>query len=239
MSMTRSLLTSTAVLVGTSTAMLMGGIAKAEPAPAPSPVLPAISAIEQLANVPAIAPRILQDAASSLTGVPATAPAPAAPSPAASITLPQPSLPGQIGLPQPATVVHPASIPAASPVMDPSQLVPNASMNLPTVPGLPVPLPQQVSLPGDLASLLPGVPSVTPGVLPGTAPAVTPGAVPATVPGVTPSAVPGAFPTVTTGAFPTVTPGAVPDAVVNPSAVSPVTALLPDLITLVPVSGLP
>jgi hypothetical protein len=35
-------------------------------------------------------------------------------------------------------------------------MLPQAQLNLPQIPGLPFPLPQQVSLPGDLASLFTG-----------------------------------------------------------------------------------
>jgi len=77
---------------------------------------------------PASAPQLLQSAMSALTGIPAT---PTAPAPAAGAS---------VGLPQPAAAV-----------------VPTAQLNLPTVPGLPVQLPAQLSLPGDLASLVPGV----------------------------------------------------------------------------------
>ncbi len=88
-----------------------------------------------------------------------------------------PTAPAPAGLPQPAAAV-----------------VPTAELNLPTVPGLPVQLPAQLSLPGDLASLVPGfVPMPNLGAKPaavGTIPAtgmpgaVTPAAA-AAVPGAT------------------------------------------------------
>ncbi|HLR99186.1 MAG TPA: hypothetical protein VK069_06275 [Mycolicibacillus parakoreensis] len=204
MSMTRSLLTATAVVVGTSTAMLTGGVARADTAPAPNPTPPAVPAIEQLANLPATAPMMLQDVAAKLGQGPATAPATPPPAASASVNVPQPHLPSQV----PATAVNPATTPNNS-------LVPNTSVNLPNVPGLPVPLPQQVSFPGDLTSLLPGVPATTPR---------TPAA-PRVTPGMAPGAVPGA---VTTPAAPSA-----------PSALAPTSGPMPDLAGLSPVSALP
>lgn len=206
MSMTRSLLTATAVVVGTSTAMLMGGVARADTAPAPNPTPPGVSAIEQLANIPATAPMMLQDAAAKLQG-PATAPVAPPPAASASVNVPQPHLPGQV----PATALNPAVAPN-------STMAPNASVKLPTVPGLPVPLPQELAFPGNLTSLLPGMPATSPAV-PATSPAVP--AAPAVVPGMVPSAVPSA-----------VTPSA-------PSAQAPTSTLVPDLAGLNPVSALP
>ncbi|OBJ67818.1 hypothetical protein [Mycobacterium sp. 1274756.6] len=177
MSFTRSLLTATAVVAGSSAALLMGGIAKADTAPAPNPAVPGTTAVEQLAAVPAAAPQVLQN----LTGLPATAPAPQPPTATASVNLPQPAP----AVPQPAatnplpglTATNPVA-PATSPVTGANQLVPNAQFNIPNVPGLPVPLPQQVSLPGDFTSLLPGgLPAATtPGTVPGVAPVTSPAA---------------------------------------------------------------
>lgn len=200
MSFTRSLLTATAVVAGSSAALLMGGIAKADTAPAPNPAVPGPAAVEHLAGVPAAAPQLLQN----LTGLPATAPAPQPPTATASVNLPQPGP----AVPQPAatsplpgiTATNPVT--PASPVTGANQLVPNAQFNIPNVPGLPVPLPQQVSLPGDFTSLLPG----------GLPAATAPGTV-GTVPGVAP--------------------------VTSPVATSPVTGLVPDMASLMPVSALP
>jgi hypothetical protein len=43
-------------------------------------------------------------------------------------------------------------------------MLPQAQLNLPQIPGLPFPLPQQVSLPGDLTSLLGGGSPLTSGL---------------------------------------------------------------------------
>ncbi|MGH3543388.1 MAG: hypothetical protein ACRDTO_13675, partial [Mycobacterium sp.] len=88
---------------------------------------------------------------------------------------------------------------AAAPVSGPAGLLPTGQLHLPQVPFLPVPLPQQVSLPGGLASLTPGgvrgprgvnQPSTTVASVPGTAPvASVPGTAPvASVPGTAPVA---------------------------------------------------
>jgi hypothetical protein len=45
---------------------------------------------------------------------------------------------------------------AAAPVTGPAAMLPQAQLNLPQIPGLPFPLPQQVSLPGDLTALIGG-----------------------------------------------------------------------------------
>src|ERR1700712_2450607 len=171
MSRTKSLLTASAIVVGSSAAMLTGGIAKADPVPAPSPALPGINIMEQLID-PAKAPQLLQQATAMLTGLNATSPAtpaipasalpslgsPAAPSLAtASVNLPQPTaaLPGMPGaLPgtQPLTAALPATglpgMPAAAPTAP-------APAGLSTIPGLPVPLPANLPFPTDLAGLLP------------------------------------------------------------------------------------
>jgi hypothetical protein len=58
-------------------------------------------------------------------------------------------------------------------------LVPTAKLDLPQMPFLPVPLPQQVSLPADLTSLTPGGVPMPRGITP-PSPGVTP--VPGTAP---------------------------------------------------------
>ena len=60
-------------------------------------------------------------------------------------------------------------------------LLPSGEMNIPNMPFLPVPLPQQVSFPGDLAALMPS------GLLPGAKPAAAPVA-PAAAPAPAPAA---------------------------------------------------
>lgn len=184
MSTIRTLLRATAVVVGSSAALLTGGIAHADTAP-PAPV-PGIGNIgQQLATTAAGAPQLLQNLTSALSGAPATPPTPP-PLASADIRVPQlpPNVPGASAIAQPATSAAPgtpaaapgtraavpglnsilpgtapstpSAAPAATPAAGPGQLMPNAQVSLPNVPFSPVPLPQQVSLPGDLASLAPG-----------------------------------------------------------------------------------
>jgi hypothetical protein len=184
-----TLLRATAVVVGSSAALLTGGIAHADTAP-PAPV-PNIGSIgQQLAN----APQLLQGLTSALGGAPATPPTPP-PMASADIRVPQlpANVPGASALAPPATSPAPgtsaampglnsilpgtaASVPSAAPgvaapAAGPGQLMPNAQVSLPNVPFSPVPLPQQVSLPGDLASLAPGGVPVPRGMTPPPAPA--------------------------------------------------------------------
>jgi hypothetical protein len=56
------------------------------------------------------------------------------------------------------------TVPAAAPTTGPAGLLPQAQLNLPQLPFLGVPLPQQVSLPGDLTSLLTGGVPASPGI---------------------------------------------------------------------------
>jgi len=74
-----------------------------------------------------------------IPGLTPTLPAPAAPAP------------GLTGIPG----LTP-TVPAAAPTTGPAGLLPQAQLNLPQMPFLPVPLPQQISLPGDLTSLMNG-----------------------------------------------------------------------------------
>ncbi|WP_375481825.1 hypothetical protein [uncultured Mycobacterium sp.] len=181
-----TLLRATAVVVGSSAALLTGGIAHADTAP-PAPV-PNIGSIgQQLAN----APQLLQGLTSALGGAPATPPTPP-PMASADIRVPQlpANVPGASALAPPATSPTPGtpaampglnsilpgaapSVPsaapgAAAPAAGPGQLMPNAQVSLPNVPFSPVPLPQQVSLPGDLASLAPGGVPIPRGMTPPT-----------------------------------------------------------------------
>ncbi|CAJ1580600.1 hypothetical protein [[Mycobacterium] wendilense] len=163
MSGIRSALSTTAIVVGAGAAMLTGGIAKADPAapapPVPAPNVPGLNVVEQIVD-PAAAPQLLQNAASILTGTPATPAAPAAPPPVAtaSVNLPQQltGLPGTApGAPASTLPGMPVTAPATT-ATTPAVTQPGAEITLPQVPGLPVPLPQQVSFPGDLVSLIPG-----------------------------------------------------------------------------------
>lgn len=215
-----TLLRATAVVAGSSAALLAGGLmgtAHADPAP---PV-PAPNIGQQLVTSAAGAPQVLQNLGTALSGQPA------APPPLASVRVPQPSAAGVPGatsavpgvtslipgttsaapaatsatpglgipgltptLPAPAA---PASgltgipgltptVPAApAPATGPAGLLPQAQLNLPQMPFLPVPLPQQISLPGDLTSLLTGgVPASRGAGSPGLVP--VPAAAPVTSP---------------------------------------------------------
>src|ERR1700694_270176 len=156
-----------------SALLALSPTAAADPALPTIPGLPGL--VQQIAASPASVPQLLQSAASALAGVPA-APAQAAPAASAAISLPQPATPAPaataaVALPQPATPV-----PAAVAATAPGQLVPSAQLDLPTVPGLPLSLPSQLSLPGALASLVPGgIPMPNLGAKPAAA-AVTPAA---------------------------------------------------------------
>jgi hypothetical protein len=212
-----TLLRATAVVAGSSAALLMGGLmgtAHADPAP---PV-PAPNIGEQLVTSAAGAPQALQNLATAMGAQPP------APPPLASIRVPQPSeaaLPGATsaipgatslipGAAAPAatsatpglgipgltpTVPAPAAtapgltgipgltptVPAAAPTTGPAGLLPQAQLNLPQMPFLPVPLPQQISLPGDLTSLMTGGVPASRGVSsPGLVP--VPAAAPVTTP---------------------------------------------------------
>ena len=83
---------------------------------------------------------MLGGAQAAAPAAPAT-PAPAAPAATASVTLPQPAAPA----------AAPAAV--AAPATAPQNLIPSGAMNVPNVPFLPVPLPQELSFPADLAAL--------------------------------------------------------------------------------------
>src|ERR1700761_8741277 len=182
MSTIRTLFRATAVVAGSSAALLMGGLmgtAHADPAPVPTPDIR-----QQLGGA---ARQRLRSAAGARGGQPATPP----PLASASIKMPQQAaaptpgsslLPGlaspaqatsaapSLGIPgltspTPATTSSPGlSLPgltapaAPAPAANPTSMLPQAQLNLPQIPGMPFPLPQQVSLPGDLASLFTGSP---------------------------------------------------------------------------------
>jgi hypothetical protein len=77
-------------------------------------------------------------------------------------TLPAPAAPasGLTGIPGLTPTVPAAPAPATGP----AGLLPQAQLNLPQMPFLPVPLPQQISLPRDLTSLMTGGVPASPGV---------------------------------------------------------------------------
>jgi hypothetical protein len=206
MSRIRSVFTATAILAGSSAALLTGGIAKADNAPPPAPAVPGLNMIQNLLN-PANAPQLLQSAAALLTPAPAAPVVAPPPLASAAVTLPQQSLPrltpatslpaalspAATSLPaalSPAATSLPAalspaatSLPAALsptgaaagpslPLVLPAvpsaagipgtspltSLIPTGEINLPTVPGLPIPLPHHLTFPDDLAALMPGAP---------------------------------------------------------------------------------
>ncbi|MGH3633000.1 MAG: hypothetical protein ACRDTS_02625, partial [Mycobacterium sp.] len=192
-----TLFRATAVVAGSSAALVSGGLlgtAHADPAP-PVPV-PNMG--QQLVNAAANAPQMLQSLATALGAKP---PAPATPPPLAGVALQPPHLPPSAAtpgaaspLPGPASLLPganslvpgansllpgatpaaPAGIPGLSPTATgPAQLVPSAQVDLPQLPFMPVPLPQQMSLPGDLASLTPG--GVPHGIQPGPTAVSAPG----------------------------------------------------------------
>jgi hypothetical protein len=192
MSTVRTFVRATAVVAGSSAALLMGGLmgtAHADPAPLPAP-----NVGEQLVGTAASAPQVLQNVAGALGGQPATPPPLASASikmpPQAATTTPGATslLPGLasptpasatpgLGIPglttpAPAATSTPGlslpgltpTVPAAAPATNPAGMLPQAQLNLPQIPGLPFPLPQQVSLPGDLTSLLGGGSPLTSGL---------------------------------------------------------------------------
>jgi hypothetical protein len=95
----------------------------------------------------------LPGASSLIPGVTSAAPAatsaPALGIPGLTQTAPAATAP-TLGIPGLTSTVPAAAAPAAGP----AGMLPQAQLNLPQIPGLPFPLPQQVSLPGDLTSLI-------------------------------------------------------------------------------------
>ena len=138
--------------VGAALALSAPAAAEPAPAPAPAPAAPSIPGLPflNLAN----APMMLQGLASTLSGATGAASPAAVPAatPTASATLNLPPGQGPLGLAPAAPAA--AGAPAANAAAPAAQgLVPSAEVNLPQVPG--TPLPQQVDLPGDLSSLMP------------------------------------------------------------------------------------
>ena len=127
------------------------------PVPAPAPAMPNIPFLSGIS--PANAPAMLQGLASAFTGSRRSPPPPprrtagghrvgdAAAAPAARHRTGRASpLPG---------LLPAAAAPAAAPAAQPAGLVPTAEVQLPQVANNPLPLPKELSFPGDLASLLP------------------------------------------------------------------------------------
>jgi hypothetical protein len=131
---------------GLATAFLaLSPIAAADSAPI-IPALPGINVVQQLANAPAMASQLLQNAATMLQPAPAVqaasaTPAASAPTATASLNLPQP--------------------PLSAPMNNAVGTVPAGPLNLPTSA---IPLLSQLGLPGNLSSLplanLGGAPAV-------------------------------------------------------------------------------
>jgi hypothetical protein len=76
------------------------------------------------------------------------------------------ALPGIVPATTPPILGNSGDLPVATPL-------PSGQLNIPGVPGLPVPLPAQLAFPGDLATLLPGAPGASAPVYPPPAPAAT------------------------------------------------------------------
>jgi hypothetical protein len=115
------------------------------------PALPGINVVQQLANAPAMASQLLQNAATMLQPAPAASATPPAPTASASLNLPQPPL-SSLNLPQP---------PLSAPMNNAVGTVPAGPLNLPTSS---IPLLSQLGLPSNLSSLplsnLGGAPAV-------------------------------------------------------------------------------
>ncbi|MFV0494178.1 hypothetical protein [Mycobacterium sp.] len=200
----------TAILVGSSAALLAGGIAHADPVPAPvQPDIP-----QQLIASAANAPQILQNLATALGSTPPlngilSAPAtaatpgltPTAGAPAGTSYAPatMPTLPG-VNAPipgiasPPAAATTPAGVPAIPGVNSP--LAPATPASVPSVPGLGTQLPGfgAPATAATPASVLPGLATAIPGLAQAALPALTSG-----IPGI---GVPGAGPQTLLGALP-------------------------------------
>jgi hypothetical protein len=158
MKITTKMLATSMIAAAGATAVALGlsATAAAEPAaPVPMPSVPGLPFLQQLATNPAAATSLMQGFTSLLgTAQTAAAPAAAAPAATASVTLPQP----------------PAAVPGAA-----APLNTLATTTAPAVaPQNLLPLPQGLSVPSALASLMPaGTPLA--GLLPtaATAPAAT------------------------------------------------------------------
>lgn len=203
MSRIKSLFAGSAIVVGSSAALLAGGIAKADPVPPmPSPIGPGINMVEQLID-PAKAPQLLQQATAMLTGLnaapPAALPVAAPPSLAtASVNLPAtaglPGVTAAVPAALPGTAL-PGAVPATLPGAVPAA-APAPSSPLSGIPGL-----GSLPFPTNLAALLPaaGIPSPNLG---GTA-AAPAGVAPAVLAPAAPIASPlGLFPTSALSALP-------------------------------------
>jgi hypothetical protein len=172
----RSVITVVAAAGLFSSVQILSPTATADPATTTSPGVPCMDIVQQIAASPPDIQQALQNAASTLTD---SAPQPATPVPAASVDSagsgvsppggPVPAV-GAVGatpgvrppvapvaavpaapVSEAAGVVPPLAAPVPPiPAAELAQLVPTPQLILPTVPGLPVPLPGELSLPHDL-----------------------------------------------------------------------------------------
>ena len=113
--------------------------AAAAPTTPANPGVPGLDMVQQLATAPV---NVLQNAASALTGVPAT-------------PAPPPGVTAALNLPQPAATPAPGA--TAGLTLPQLAGVGNGLPGVAGPGGLPVPLPQGLSLPTDLASLVSGL----------------------------------------------------------------------------------
>lgn len=148
--------------------------AAAEPAPA-APSVPGVDFVQQLANAPAMASQLLQNAATMLS------PTPPAAAPAAPAASPAPTATGSINLPQ-----LPGMTPASAPMTSQVGTVPGAPA--PAAPASSMPLLNQLPLPGSIASIAQAIPGI--GTNPAAIPSIT--APMSTGPMTPPAATPGA-----------------------------------------------
>jgi hypothetical protein len=135
---------------GLATAFLaLSPTAAADSAPV-IPALPGINVVQQLANAPAMASQLLQNAATMLQPAPAASATPPAPTATASLNLPQPPLSAPMN-----------NAVGTVPMNNAVGTVPAGPLNLPTSS---IPLLSQLGLPSNLSSLplsnLGGAPAV-------------------------------------------------------------------------------
>jgi hypothetical protein len=220
-----TLLRTTAVAVGSSTALLVSGSGlmsaahadSEQPLPAPSsadqvtaPATDPNQVLQHIAMALAAQQPAPQPAAGAAIRVPQSAPAavpggtttvagptPLIPGTTTTVAGPTPLIPGTTTTVPAATTAVPgltggspglaptALAPAAAaPATGATGLMPSAQLDLPQLPFLPVPLPQQMSLPGDLTSLMPGGTPIPRSTIP---PSTTVATVPASVPTASPN----------------------------------------------------
>ena len=159
MSNVRTLLRATAVVAGSSAALLMGGLmgtAHADPAPLPAPNIG-----EQLVGTAAQAPQVLQNVAGALGGQPATPP----PLASASIKMPQQAanaVPGASSLIPGATAPATSSTPTLGIPGLTTPSVPAATSPTTGIPGLTTPAPAATSPITGIPGLTSTVPAAAP-----------------------------------------------------------------------------